>query len=88
MNALSTLTIFFAATIFCGCSLQLQRQITAVEIGCKRENVVFPQGEIAWYEFMPQYWEANCGDRKYVCQPFTGIAIFQAPSAKCKELVP
>ncbi|MDE7195530.1 MAG: hypothetical protein K2N69_00755 [Helicobacter sp.] len=88
MNALSILATLFAAMILCGCSLQLQRQMTAVEIGCKIEQVVFPNGEISWYEFMPQYWEANCGDRKYVCQPFTGIAIFQAPSAKCKEIIP
>ena len=87
MNALSILATLFAATIFCGCSLQLQRQITAVEIGCKRENVVFPQGEIAWYEFMPIYWEARCGNKEYVCQP-SGMVMLQVANAKCKEIIP
>ncbi|MDE6978720.1 MAG: hypothetical protein K2O85_04045 [Helicobacter sp.] len=75
----------FIVSFFNACSFQ--RQISAVEMGCKKENVAFPQGEISWYEFMPQYWEANCGNKKYVCQP-SGIAIFQAPSAKCKEIIP
>mgnify|MGYP001087773930 CR=1 FL=1 len=87
MNVLSILAAIFAVIILCGCSLQLQRLITAVEIGCKQENVVLPQGEASWYEFMPQYWEARCGNKEYVCQP-SGVVILQVANAKCKELVP
>ncbi|MDE7316511.1 MAG: hypothetical protein K2N12_02115 [Helicobacter sp.] len=83
MKVLLSIGIMLVALFLNACSLQ--RQASAVEIGCEADKVVFPKGESSL--FMPQYWEANCGNRKYVCQP-SGIAIFQAPSAKCKELVP
>ena len=88
MSIPTVLVTILIVILLCGCNLQLQRTMSAVEMGCEKEKVVFPKGEAAWYEFMPQYWEVNCGDRRYVCQPFAGVPILLAPSAKCKEIIP
>lgn len=55
---LAVFAVFFLA------ACDYQRRVTASEIGCRKENIVFPDGE-PW--LTPSYWIAQCGSREFVC---------------------
>lgn len=60
----------FAILSVSGCDYQ--RRVTAAEIGCRKENIVFVD-EGRW--FLPNYWVVRCGNREYVCSESHSSAV-------------
>lgn len=77
---LSVLVLFF-------CACEYQRKITAAEIGCRKEYIIFPEGETQLARNLPDYWIARCGNREFSCTRFH-YTIFSEPTAKCSEILP
>ncbi|MDE6978273.1 MAG: hypothetical protein K2O85_01730 [Helicobacter sp.] len=59
----------FVALLVSACDYQ--RRVTAAEIGCRKENIVFVD-EGGW--LFPNYWVVRCGEREYVCSNGTSSA--------------
>ncbi|MDE6045258.1 MAG: hypothetical protein K2M51_04165 [Helicobacter sp.] len=77
---LSVLVLFF-------CACEYQRKITAAEIGCRKEYIIFPEGETQLAGNLPDYWIARCGNREFSCTRFY-YTVFSEPTAKCSEILP
>ena len=60
----------FAMLLLSACDYQ--RRVTAAEIGCRKENIVFPDGE-PW--ITPSYWVARCAEREFVCSNSPAVFV-------------
>ncbi|MDE7316650.1 MAG: hypothetical protein K2N12_02830 [Helicobacter sp.] len=60
----------FVALLVSACDYQ--RRVTAAEIGCHKEKIVFPDGE-PW--ITPNYWVARCGEREFVCSNSSAVFV-------------